>query len=69
MFPIPKGNSGGSPGFAFIGISKGSKSKSVANDCLRYDLVSKNFFALNSESLFAVSISFNVATPCIPFIS
>ena len=30
---MPEGKLGGSPGLALIGISRGSKSKSVESDC------------------------------------
>ena len=33
ILPMPEGKLGGSPGLALIGISSGSKSKSVASDC------------------------------------
>ena len=66
---MPGGNIGGSPGLAFIGISRGSNSKSVDNDCLKYPLVSKKIFDLEFDRFFAVSISFTVATSCTPLIS
>ena len=66
---MPRGNVGGSPGLAFIGISRGSKSKSVDSDCLKYPLVSKKTFDLKSESFFAVLISCTVTTSCTPLIS
>ena len=69
MWPIPGGNLGGSPGFAFTGISKGSKLKSVDNECLKYALVSKKIFDLKFGSSFAVLISSTVATSCTPLIS
>ena len=68
-FPIPLGNSGGSPGFAIIGISNGFKLKRVAKDFLIYALLSKKIVALWLESFFAISISFSVATSCTPLIS
>ena len=54
---MPWGNFGGLPGSAFIGISRGSKSKSVDSDCLKYPLVSRKTFALKPDSFSAVLIS------------
>ena len=69
MFPMPDGKLGGSPGRALIGISRGSKLKSVASDCLKYPLVSKKTFDLKPESFSAVLISSTVTTSCTPLIS
>ena len=66
---MPGGNVGGSPGFAFKGIFKGSKLNSVDRDCLKYALVSKKILDLYSGSFFAVLVSFDVATSCTPLIS
>ena len=66
---MPEGNIGGLPGLASIGISKGSKSKSVESDCLKYPLVSKKTFDLKSESFSEVLISSTVTTSCTPLIS
>ena len=66
---MPGGNIGGSPGLAFIGISRGSKSKSVDSDFLKYPLVSKKTFDLKPESFSAVLISCTVTTSCTPLIS
>ena len=63
------GNIGGSPGRAFIGISRGSKSNSVDNDFLKYPLVSRKTFDLKPESFSAVLISCTVTTSCTPLIS
>ena len=69
MFPMPKGKLGGSPGWALIGISSGSKSKSVESDFLKYPRVSKNTFDLKPESFSAALISSTVTTSCTPLIS
>ncbi len=66
---MPEGNIGGSPGRAFIGISRGSKSKSVDSDCLKYPLVSKKTCDLKPESFSAILISSKVTTSCTPLIS
>ena len=66
---MPQGKLGGSPGLALIGISRGSKSKSVASDCRKYALVSKKIFDLELDKFFAVLISSAVATSCTPLIS
>ena len=65
---MPGGNIGGSPGLAFIGISRGSNSKSVDNDCLKYPLVSKKTFDLKPDNFSAVLISSKVTTQCTPLI-
>ena len=66
---MPEGKLGGSPGRALIGISRGSKSKSVESDCRKYALVSKKIFDLEIVRFFAVLISSTVATSCTPLIS
>ena len=66
---MPEGKLGGSPGCALIGISRGSKLKSVDSDCLKYPLVSKKTFDLNPESFSAVLISCTVTSSCTPLIS
>ena len=66
---MPEGKLGGSPGLALIGISRGSKSKSVDSDFLKYPLVSKKTFDLKPESFSAVLISSDVTTSCTPLIS
>ena len=66
---MPEGKVGGSPGLALIGISRGSKSKRVDSDCLKYPLVSKKTFDLKLVSFFEVLISSNVTTSCTPLIS
>ena len=66
---MPQGKLGGSPGRALIGISRGSKSKSVDSDRLKYPLVSKKTFDLIPESFLAVLISCTVTTSCTPLIS
>ena len=66
---MPGGNTGGLPGQAFIGISKGSKSNSVDSDCLKYPLDSKKTFDLKPASFSAVLISCIVTTSCSPLIS
>ena len=66
---MPRANLGGSPGWAFIGISRGSKSKRVDSDFLKYPLVSKKIFDLKLDSFFAVLISSIVTTSCTPLIS
>ena len=63
------GNLGGSPGLALRGTSRGSKSKSVDSDFLKYPLVSKKTFDLKPESFSAVLISCSVTTSCTPLIS
>ena len=66
---MPEGKLGGFPGSALIGISKGSKSKSVESDCRKYALVSKKIFDLELDRVFEVLISSTVATSCTPLIS
>ena len=68
IFTVPGVNTGGSPGWAFIGISKGSKSKSVDSDFLKYPLVSKKTFDLIPASCFAILIFSAVTTSCTPLI-
>ena len=66
---MPEGKLGGFPGSAIIGTFRGSKSKSVDSDCLKYPLVSKKTFDLKPESFPAVLISCSVTTSCTPLIS
>ena len=66
---MPLGNSGGSPGFAIMGISNGFKLKSVPKEFLMKALLSKKIFARRLESFLAISSSFSVATSCTPLIS
>jgi len=66
---MPRGNIGGSPGRAFIGISKGLILKIVDSDFLKYPRVSRKTFDLKLESCSAVLISSTVTTSCTPLIS
>ena len=66
---MPLGNSGGSPGFAFMGISNGFILKRLPKEFLMKALLSKKIFALCLVSLLAISSSFSVATSCTPLIS
>ena len=66
---MPDGKLGGSPGWALIWISRGSKSKSVESDFLKYPRVSRKTFDLKLESWSAVLISSTVTTSCTPLIS
>ena len=69
IFPMLRGNIGGKPGLAVIGISKGSILNIVDSDFLKYPLVSKKTFDLTPESFSAALISSAVTTSCTPLIS